>query len=688
MSKNLIDLVKFLVKEGVNTPFLDKLAHFFNVDAVSIVALKDFDITFAVTSNFFKENSIDILKLYRQTKYNNVYFERSIKKGYCIVKDYQNSKLANPLWKDTGLKSVFLYRLDTDFNSIIALESFKRIRVFDEDDLKNIRFLSPFVSRVIENSIFRGLLEKEIVKLDISPPPDFDKDTLKLWLKENLLKIMDITKAKAVSFVNPKHGVYSFIAGKKGFDFIKFKKTKDVEKLLTYRMYKEGLRAPVVFFYSKSSKTPECLKRINAELGIRNVLVLPIWENGALEGVFGYGYQTDMHFSVYDVNLVSLITRRLSQILKMSLEFGKLNKIITESEEDIINSFVLTIEMRDVYTKGHSQRVAFYAKRIAQKLGLNRKFVDKVYIAGLLHDVGKIGIPDAVLMKPSKLSDVEYEMIKYHPVLSYEIVSQFKSLKDLKTIAKMVRHHHERCDGKGYPDGLLCDEISKGARILAIADVFDALTTSRPYRDAFSPEKAIEIIMNDEGHFDKVIFSRTLNVLKISFEEATKLGESSLIPKAFDEYKRKFSHVDSLTGLLTRSALLDRLCKMFEGGEFFRIFMVDVKGMDGINIECGNLAGDMLLVNVADKLKELKSYGCKHFSRYGGDSFVFVCNNKFQKIGEFLGELSSVILNDIECPKKLSFTIAHADSNEVKDAQHLITLLRSRKNFISHGSRR
>ena len=392
-----------------------------------------------------------------------------------------------------------------------------------------------------------------------------------------------------------------------------------------------------------------------------------------------------MYFSVYDVNLVSLITKRLSQILKMSLEFNKLNKIITESEEEIINSFVLTIEMRDVYTKGHSQRVAFYARRISQRLGLNRKFVDKVYIAGLLHDIGKIGIPDTVLMKPSKLSNVEYEMIKYHSVLSYEIVNQFRSLKDLKTISKMVRHHHERCDGKGYPDGLLCDKISKGARILAIADVFDALTTSRPYRNAYSPEEAMKIMINDKGHFDDRILKEVLNVLMVSFSEAIKLGEGSLIPKAFDEYKRKFSHVDALTGLLTRHVLLVRLREMLGSGELFRVFMIDVKSMDGINIECGNMVGDALLIRIADELKKLKNFGCTHFSRYGGDSFVFVCKSNFEKVSEFLSKLPFLVLKDIECPKNISFTIAHADSNEAKDAQHLIVLLRSRKNFISHG---
>ncbi len=684
MDKGLIELINLLMKSGIEREFLDGVADYFNVDAVSVVALKDFDITFAKTSSFFEENSLDILKLYRQTKHNNVCFERSIRKGYCIVQNYQEDKLANPMWKKVGLKSVFIYSLNTEFNSVIALESFKRKRVFGDDDLEKMKVISPFISRIIENAVYRELLEKEIVRLDVDLPDSIDKDTLRVWLVNNLGKIMNLTKAKAISLIYPKYGIYSFATNDENTGFVKFRKTKDIESLLVYRMYQERLKAPAVFVYGMSNKSPKCLEDVYKRFGIKNVLIVPVWDNGRLEGVFGYGYQTDMYFSLYDVNIVKLITKRLFQLLSMSFEFSRLSKVVTENEEEIINSFVMTIEMRDVYTKGHSQRVAFYAKRIAHKLGLNKKFADKIYVAGLLHDVGKIGVPDAVLMKPSKLSNVEYEMIKYHPVLSYKIVDQFKSLKDLKTIAKMVRHHHERCDGRGYPDGLMCEKISKGARILAVADVFDALTTSRPYRRAFEPKRAIEIMLSEEGHLDKKILNRALDVLVDSFEEAIELGESSLIPKAFDEYKRKFSHIDSLTGLLTRSTLLRKLDDLIKGGNGFRAYMVDVKGMDSINIECGSEKGDMLLIKVADTVKNLSELGCKYFTRYGGDSFVFVCESRLSSVDSFLLNLADRVKKIVNCPKNLRFTTVHIDSKEVGSTQELILLLRKRKNLLSH----
>lgn len=684
MDKGLIELINLLMKSGIEREFLDGLAGYFNVDAASVVALKDFDITFAKTSSYFGENSLDILKLYRQTKHNNVYFERSIKKGYCIVQNYQGDKLANPMWKKVGLKSVFLYSLNTEFNSVIALESFSQERVFNDADLAKMKFISPFVSRSIENAVYKELLEKEIVRLDVELPNSVDKNTLRVWLADNLGKIMNLTKAKAISLIYPKYGIYSFATNDKNVGFVKFRKTKEVESLLVYRMYQEKLKAPAVFVYGMSNKSPKCLEDVYKRFGVKNVLVVPVWDSGRLEGVFGYGYQTDMYFSLYDVNIVKLITKRLFQLLNMSFEFSRLSKVVTKNEEEIINSFVMTIEMRDVYTKGHSQRVAFYAKRIAQKLRLNEKFADKIYVAGLLHDVGKIGVPDAVLMKPSKLSDVEYEMIKYHPVLSYKIVDQFKSLKDLKTIAKMVRHHHERCDGRGYPDGLMCEKISKGAKILAVADVFDALTTSRPYRKAFEPKKAIEIMLEEKGHLDEKILNRALDVLIDSFEEAIELGESSLIPKAFDEYKRKFSHVDSLTGLLTRSALLRKLDDLIKGGNDFRTYMVDVKGMDSVNIECGSEKGDLLLIKVAETIKNLSELGCEHFTRYGGDSFVFICESHFNDVDDFLAGLAGSVKGSVDCPKSLRFTTVHVNSKEIGNTQELILLLRKRKNLLSH----
>ena len=688
MSEKLTELAYLIMKYGINSKSLDEIALYFGADAASVVALKDFDITFAEVSNYFKSHSIDLLKIYKEVRYKNVYFEKALRVGSCIVDDYQNDKLANPLWREKGLQSVLIFKLDTEFNSVLALESFSKKKAFSERQLKELEFLSPFISTVLENSIYKEFLEKDIANLDITLPDSFDRESLREWLRVNLLKVMEITKAKAVSLIYPENNIYSFVSYSEELNFVKFKRDSAVGGLLTYSMFEKGLKAPAVFVYGLSERVPECLKNIYGKLGIKNVLIIPIFEGEKVVATVGYGYHTDMFFSLYDVNIVRLIARRLIQTVKMVLTVSRLRKILTESEEEIINSFVLTIEMRDVYTKGHSQRVAFYARRIASALGLKKDFIDKVYTAGLLHDIGKIGVPDSVLMKPSKLSEIEYSMIKYHPVLSYEIVRQLKSLSDLKSIAKMVRHHHEKCNGKGYPDGLPCEKIIKGAKILSIADVFDALTTSRPYRKAFSPNKAIEIMLDDVGHFDRKLLINSIKILKDSFRLAIGLGDESFIPRAFDEFRKRFASIDPLTGLLLRSVFLKRVDELLSEERDFYIFMIDVKNMDFINIQCGNEIGDLILMRSARLLKELSSLGCEYFARYGGDSFVFVVEaNLYAKnrkdIDEFLLSLPAKVLSQISCPDAFTFTVAQVHSKEGASAQELVFLLRTRKNLMS-----
>ncbi|WP_148226569.1 bifunctional diguanylate cyclase/phosphohydrolase [Hippea maritima] len=550
--------------------------------------------------------------------------------------------------------------------------------------------MSLFLSVVLENSILNQLLNKEMLSLDMMPPESSSKDDIKRWVFYNLNKIMELTKSKAVSFVFPDYNLYSFVCKDNSLNFINFKKTERVRGTLTYRVFEMGLRGPVVFRY-KLSQSIECLNNIKDKLGIENVLIVPVWENGKLLSVIGYGYLHDYKFSIYDVNFVRLLAKRLTRFIRTVKEFSYLLNIISSSEKEIINSFILTIEMRDVYTKGHSQRVAYYARKIAQALGFSKEFVEKVYIAGLLHDIGKISIPDAILLKPDRLSRVEYEMIKYHSVMSYEIVRQFKSLKNLKEIAKMVRHHHERCDGNGYPDKLLCKNITKGARILAIADVFDALTTSRPYRKSFSKEDAIKIMAEDKGHLDEKIFSKVKNVLLESYAEAEKLVKDSLIPKVFDDYKRRFSNIDPLTGILNRSALLKSIDSMIDRGDSFKLYMVDVKNMDLINIRCGNKVGDMILVKTAEILKEAEKYSVVSIGRFGGDSFILIKSSKghdksSKELKMFLENLSKRLKDSCDAgvlPKKIAFTVVSVDSSEAATSSELIFLLRKRKKVLS-----
>jgi HD-GYP domain-containing protein (c-di-GMP phosphodiesterase class II) len=166
-----------------------------------------------------------------------------------------------------------------------------------------------------------------------------------------------------------------------------------------------------------------------------------------------------------------------------------------QKEQENIISFTTTlsssIDARDSYTSFHSQNVAYYSREIGKAMNLSKKDCDHLYLGGLLHDFGKIGIPEKILNKPSKLTDEEYEQIKLHPQMGYEMLKHIAYFRG-NCILEMVLHHHERYDGKGYPHGLKGENISLVARIMAVADAFDAMTSKRIYRDMKDLEFAID----------------------------------------------------------------------------------------------------------------------------------------------------------------------------------------------------
>jgi putative nucleotidyltransferase with HDIG domain len=183
-------------------------------------------------------------------------------------------------------------------------------------------------------------------------------------------------------------------------------------------------------------------------------------------------------------------------------------KLLTRFKEkviyhDIIESLVEALEAKDVYTSGHSERVAFTSYKLSKSLGIKEVELERIHMAAHLHDIGKIGVPDNVLNKTGKLLPHEWEYIKMHPLTGFNILSKSKQLKD---ISKIVLYHHERWDGKGYPEGISGMHIPMGARIIAICDSIDAMTSDRPYRKAMSFEECInEVIVNKGLMFDPVI---------------------------------------------------------------------------------------------------------------------------------------------------------------------------------------
>lgn len=171
-------------------------------------------------------------------------------------------------------------------------------------------------------------------------------------------------------------------------------------------------------------------------------------------------------------------------------------KVLKQSYIDLLATMTKILEIKDRYTKGHSERVKEYSIEIGQKLGLKDDELEIIEYAAMLHDIGKIAVSDVILLKPGRLNDEEWAVVKKHPAVSSDILS---SLKLLHAELPAVRHHHERFDGKGYPDGLKGEVIPLYARILALADAYDAMTSARPYREALSKEDAIREIEKGKG---------------------------------------------------------------------------------------------------------------------------------------------------------------------------------------------
>ncbi len=198
------------------------------------------------------------------------------------------------------------------------------------------------------------------------------------------------------------------------------------------------------------------------------------------------------------------------KVIEKTVSLKSVMDSLERLSEGIMKALASAIEARDPYTEGHGRRVGEYSALVAKELGVNES--DGLFkLAGLLHDIGKIGIPDSILLKPSSLTREEFEIIKLHPLLGYMIVEPIEMLGEAK---EWIKYHHERLDGSGYPSGLKGDQIPLGARILAVADVFDACTSARAYRPPMSVERTLEIMEEDakKGKLDSEVVKSAIKV--------------------------------------------------------------------------------------------------------------------------------------------------------------------------------
>ena len=270
-----------------------------------------------------------------------------------------------------------------------------------------------------------------------------------------------------------------------------------------------------------SENKPRVVNRPEAECGdwlfpdIRQMIAVPLAEGDNLFGWLAvFNHVSGEVFTTVETGLLSSVAAILG------IHGGNLELYRQQAElfAEIVQVLTSAIDAKDPYTCGHSDRVARISVRLAQEMGCDAETVNSIYLSGLLHDIGKIGIDDSVLRKPGSLTEAEYEHIKEHVLIGHKILMDVRSLDD---VLPVVLHHHESWDGFGYPEQLPGEEIPLPARIVAVADAFDAMASKRPYRDIMPSEKIVEIFKSGSGkQWDPTVveaFFRSLEDLREIF---------------------------------------------------------------------------------------------------------------------------------------------------------------------------
>lgn len=333
------------------------------------------------------------------------------------------------------------------------------------------------------------------------------------------------------------------------------------------------------------------------------------------------------------------VIRHEKEVAELKNKEEKMEQQRKQSEEMtllLVKTLSDTIEAKDEYTIGHSKRVSEYSEMIATKMGLPEEEVSRIKYAATLHDIGKIGVPDTILNKPLRLTNEEYEIIKTHSSIGADLL---KNIDIISYTSDIARHHHERYDGKGYPEGIKGEEISVGARIVAIADSFDAMNSERIYRRPLERKTIIEEIVKNKGtQFDPQIADVFLELLNsgviddISKTENIEAETNDTENVMNEEAEKLFSAVvqtmissnasastDLLTGLMLRSSGEEHIVEMMKDKPGALIFC-DMDNLKTINDRFGHKAGDKALKILGEVIGGYGSAGVA--CRIGGDEFL------------------------------------------------------------------
>ncbi|MDD3814988.1 MAG: PhnD/SsuA/transferrin family substrate-binding protein [Desulfocapsaceae bacterium] len=321
-------------------------------------------------------------------------------------------------------------------------------------------------------------------------------------------------------------------------------------------------------------------------------------------------------------------------------EVARLTFERTVNYQETIFTFVNMIEQRDTYTAGHTERVAGYCQKIAKAMGIAEDEIEKLHKAAILHDIGKIATPDSVLLKPGKLNSLDYELIKLHATAGYEMLSNIDMYKDL---AEIIRHHHERHDGKGYPGGLHGNEIPFLSRILTVADAFDAMTTNRIYK----PRKQVKEALTELASLSGSQFNPEVVAVAIQALQGTTPPVSVTQSPTSDIEKKRFSYFfnDRLTGLFNEDYLKIFLQNNQTIHEYTCLHILHLTNVIEYNKREGWEQGNHILQAFAAELQAHYPHALL-FRAYGND-FAILTRKHFELAADTFGSFTSIAGSEI-----------------------------------------
>ncbi len=558
-----------------------------------------------------------------------------------LVDDYKSYDQSDKSWKETDIKSLISVPVQDDrlYGALQVANNIKNY--FDQNDLQLLHGIADTIAIMLgkdelykENTRLLELNEKQIEfisSLNISK--EFKTPYFKKWLLNVFNHVRSLTNTNAFGFIMPDEDIYMFL-GDEEFSFVSFEINDKIKDSILYKMWTMNIDKPIS--HADLLKHNIKASAMSKHMGIKSAFYVPIRYKKNVIAILGFGFNENVPLGKEHINYLKAIGNNVVFSILSSKSLSKMSTMLSKTEEGFVKSMMTASEIRDKYTKGHSERVAYYAKKIAGVMGWDDKQQNYIYTAGLLHDIGKIGIPDNILLKPGKLTEYEYKIIKYHPVFSYDIV---KNIEQLKPISDCIRQHHERCDGSGYPDELVKEQLTEGGRILAIADVFDALTSSRTYRSKLKYElkEAINILKNSK--LDNDILERSLDALCDAYLVEENEKDENTVLEEIDNVRKLVFTKDFMTGTERLATLLKTLAEYIKKQRHFYLFVVDIKSLNYIDYIKGFDIGNSIIECVARSLKATKNISC--ITRLGSDSFLFIYDKK--NVVSFMPQLNTFL---------------------------------------------